>query len=426
MAVCFFNKDYEKIFNCEYEKKNGGIEVTIEYAIDDEIEPDKNGAITLGADTKYKKRDILIVDSTSKVNYLLKDASYSGGEELCGPPDGKVTTKFFSSCYFYHEDYNKLQELLETPKVKKIRIYSNIVNEFIGSPSLSEEKNEKEYVIRLQKEPERKKVEINYNNVKALTISDDWKSNLITNEITIKLDGYIEIEMRKKVKYNEIDKYIYELMIYIQLLRPDKLRINKITVCIDETYYGFISLLKENKYKSSNIENSVSDDILFFFSKCYKLIPYRNSKSEIRNIPYVIFDYSRNIEDIFLMLYKTIECYYKKQNIKGITSSFINYSIHNNYDKFKKKTEDEIEDLARQIICLRNRYVHSGYYIKNNSLKITFNDLDGKTSKLKNYTLNNIDVKWIYERTKILYAIAIDIIFKNMLGYEKYKFGRMI
>ena len=44
----------------------------------------------------------------------------------------------------------------------------------------------------------------------------------------------------------------------------------------------------------------------------------------------------------------------------------------------------------------------------------------------ENYTLNNIDVKWIYERTKILYSIAIDIIFKNMLGYEKYEFGRMI
>lgn len=426
MAVCYFNKDYKKIFNCEYEKKNGGIEVTVEYAIDDEIKPDKNGAITIGSNTQYKKRDILIVDFTSKVNYLLKDASYSGDKELYGSPDGNVTTKFFSSCYFYHEDYNELQELLETPNVKKIRIYSNIVNEFIGSPSVSEKENEKEYIIKLQKEPERKNVEINYNNVKVLTISDDWKYNLINNEMIIKLDGYIEIEVYRRVKYNEIEKYIYELMTYIQLLKPDKLRINKITVCIDDTYYGFFSLLKENKYKSSSIENSVSDDILFFLSKCYKLIPYRNSKSEIRNIPYVIFDYSRNIEDIFLMLYKTIECYYKKQNIKGITSSFINYSIHNNYDKFKKKTEDEIEDLARQIICLRNRYVHSGYYIKNNCLKITFNDLDGKASKLKNYTLNNIDVKWIYERTKILYSIAIDIIFKNMLGYEKYEFGRMI
>lgn len=426
MAVCYFNKDYKKIFNCEYVKKNDGIEVTVEYAIDDEIKPDKNSATIIYSNTQYKKRDILIVDSNSKMNYLLKEAGYSGREELYGPPDGKITTKFFSSCYFYHEDYNKLQELLETPKVKKIRIYSNIVNEFIGSPSASEEENEKEYVIRLQKKPERKKVEINYNNVKALTISDDWKYNLINNEIIIKLDGYIEIEMSRKVKYNEIDKYIYELMIYIQLLRPDKLKVNKITVCVNEAYYGFILPLKENKYKSSNIENSVYDNILVFLSKCYKLIPYRNSTSEIRNIPYIIYDYSRNIEDTFLMLYKTIECYYKKQKIKDIASKFINYSIRNNYNKSKNMTDDEIEDLARQIICLRNRYVHSGYYIKNNSLKITFIDLDEKTSKLKNYTLNNIDVKWIYEHTKILYSIAIDIIFKNMLGYEKYKFGRMI
>ena len=166
-----------------------------------------------------------------------------------------------------------------------------------------------------------------------------------------------------------------------------KIIISLIILCI----IGIVPIYASEE--SSSIENSVSDDILVFLSKCYKLIHYRNSKSEIRNIPYVIFDYSRNIEDIFLMLYKTIECYYKKQNIKSITSSFINYSIHNNYDKFKKKTEDEIEDLARQIICLRNRYVHSGYYIKNNSLKITFKDLDGKTSKLKNYTLNNVDVK---------------------------------
>ena len=58
-------------------KKNDVIEVTVEYAIDDEIKPDKNSAVIIYSNTKYKKRDILIVDSTSKVNYLLKDASCS-------------------------------------------------------------------------------------------------------------------------------------------------------------------------------------------------------------------------------------------------------------------------------------------------------------------------------------------------------------
>lgn len=428
MAVCYFNDNYDKKYKCEYEKKNDSIEVTIEYDIISEIEPTKNGIRMYGTNTKFKERDILIIDSSSKTNYLLKDANYYGHNQLFATPDGKTTTKFFSNYYFYHQDYNKLANLPKNPKSKKIRLYSNLINEFIGYPSLSEEIKENEYIIKLLNEPKSQSIEINSNNIKSLKISDDWKCHRSpkTNEIRINLDGYIEIETFRKVNYDEIDMYVYELMIFIQLLKPDKLKINKIEVFIDDTYFGYSFLIEDIKYENLFVESSVSDDILTFISKCYKLIPYRNSTSEIRNIPYIIYDYSRNIEDTFLMLYKTIECYYKKQNIKGITSSFINYSIHNNYDKFKKKTEDEIEDLARQIICLRNRYVHSGYYIKNNSLKITFNDLDGKTSKLKNYTLNNIDVKWIYERTKILYSIAIDIIFKNMLGYEKYKFGRMI
>ena len=176
-------------------------------------------------------------------------------------------------------------------------------------------------------------------------------------------------------------------MTYIQLLKPDKLRINKITVCIDDTYYGFFSLLKENKYKSSSIENSVSDDILFFLSKCYKLIPYRNSKSEIRNIPYVIFDYSRNIEDIFLMLYKTIECYYKKQNIKGITSSFINYSIHNNYDKFKKNI-DFIENAL-----LLNKI--DNVSIRFNIHKLNYNYLDNFVDLMSKYNIKNISFSFV-------------------------------
>ena len=40
----------------------------------------------------------------------------------------------------------------------------------------------------------------------------------------------------------------------------------------------------------------------------------------------------------------------------------------------------------------------------------------------KNHIEENIDWEWIYDRTKILYEIVIDIIFRDMLGYEKYKF----
>lgn len=425
MAICYFNDDYSKHFNCEYEKINGGIEVIVEYEIDEEIEPDVNGAKFFGKNTKFNKRDILIIDSQDKMNCLLKDAYYSGHKEVWGTPDGKTTTKFFSHCYFYHKNYNKLTELPKTPKSKKIRIYSNIINDFIGHPSLYEESLEKELIIKLQKEPKKKTVEINSNNIKTLTISDDWHSthDYKTHDIVIKLDGYIEIETFKRVNYDEIYKYIKELLIYIQLLRPDKCEINKVNVCINDIYYGFNVTTKEIEYKKSYIENSVQVDLLTFLSKCYSLIPYRKSKNEIWNIPYIIFDYSRNLEDTFLMLYRTIECYYK---MNDIVNNFIDYSIRNNYKEIQNMNDDEIENLSQQIISLRNHYIHSGYYIKNNCLKIKFKDIDEKTPNPKNYTDNNVDINWIYEKTKILYSIVIDIIFSNMLGYEKYNFERKI
>ena len=72
---------------------------------------------------------------------------------------------------------------------------------------------------------------------------------------------------------------------------------------------------------------------------------------------------------------------------------------------------------------MRNRYVHAGYYIKNDSLKISFERIDGRKNP-KDYTAKNVDVDWIYERTFLLYQVVIDIIYKDMLGYDNYRFLR--
>lgn len=84
MAVCYFNNDDEKKLNCRYEKNEDGIEVWINYEIENEIEPDLNGAILFGTDTKFEKRDILIIDSDAKMNYLLKDAIFYGKKKRGG------------------------------------------------------------------------------------------------------------------------------------------------------------------------------------------------------------------------------------------------------------------------------------------------------------------------------------------------------
>ena len=117
------------------------------------------------------------------------------------------------------------------------------------------------------------------------------------------------------------------------------------------------------------------------------------------------------------MFYRFIECYYKNKNIPNIRKSFISYSIENNY-KDNKLDKIDILKYTKEIICLRNKYVHSGYHLKNASLKVKFD----KNDKINNYTVNSIDFQWINERTKILYSIVIDIIFSEMLNYDTYNY----
>lgn len=422
MAVCYFDEKYDEKYDCKYEIKDDGVEVIVNYDIMDEI-PAVNGLRTYGSNTKFKNRDILIIDNQTTMNYLLKTAYYCGFSEVLGSPDGGYKTKFFARYYFKNGNYEKLCNIPNNKNIRKIRVYSNLINEFIGYPSLTKEETDNEYIIRLKRDTAKQKMEVNSNNIKSLEISDGWKSELSrkNNRIDIQLNGYIEIEIDKCISYEEVYDYVNELTMFFQLLKPCKFDIDKIVVEIEGFFYGLCFPTNEIKYKDSHVNNSVKENLLQFLFKCYTTIPYRNSRNEVRNIPYIILNTSRNIEDNFLMFYRFIECYYKQQHIKDIQTTFIKYSIENNY-KDKEKIEN-IENIVQEIICLRNHYVHKGYYIQNKKLFIAFPKIDKKANP-KNYMAENVDFNWLYKRTKILYEIVIDIIFKNMLQYDNYEFNK--
>ena len=422
MSVCYFNDNYDKKYDCQYEIKGDSIEIVVEYNIMDEI-PEINVMKTFYSNTEFEKRDILIIDNQTRMNYLLKAAYYCGYTEILGSPDGGYKTKFAAIYYYKYENYEKLCEISNNENIKKIRVYSKMINELIGYPSLARERNENEYIIKLKKDAVKPKTEINKDNIKYIEVSDDWKSefNRKNNKIDVCLNGYIEVNLEEKIEYEEVYEYVKELIMFLQLLKPCKFRVDKIVVDINKTFFELCIPMNEIKYTSLHVNNSVKVDLMQFLFNCYTKIPYRNSKNEVRNIPYIILNTSRNIEDNFLMFYRFIECYYKQQHIKGINNSFIRYSIDNNY---KNKEEiNNIENMVQEIICLRNHYVHNGYHISNKKLYIAFPKIEKKANP-KNYRAENVDFDWIYKRTKILYEIVIDIIFKNMLQYNNYEFNK--
>ncbi len=424
MAVCYFDSERNKKYKCTYKIKEKIVEVEVEYDISEEVES-INGVKSFGVNTEYHDRDILIVDHAGKTNLLLKNAYYVGNNSVFGTPDGGAITRFQAYVYFEHKELEKLCLLQTTPKVNKIKLYSKHISNLIGYPSLTIKNSDTDFSVNLSREDCSKWIDIRANNVKRIVVGDSWNSiqNRTLHNITVDFTGYIEIELTKRVNYDIVSDFINELKLFMQLFYPNKLSVDKICVKVGDVYYQLVSPQMELEYEEKYVEKTVAEDLLEFLKKCYSTIPYRNSKTEIRNIPYIVMKTSRSIEDNFLMFYRFIECYYKKQQISNIRKTFVKYSIKEHYASEHGLSDEQIECFAQEIICLRNKYVHSGYYIRNSCLKVSFDKINRRKNP-KDYTVNNVDIDWIYERTKMLYLIAVDIIFSNMLGYEEYKFHK--
>lgn len=264
MPVCYFNQNYETSYNCEYETINDLISVTVDYNIYDEI-PSKNGVVIYGNQT-IAERDILIIDYKGKSNFLLKDAFYDGHSLTIGSPDGTSKTKFKSQIFFKHQDFNKLTELLETPKIKKIKIFSPDIVGLYGLPSLTTTHTEEDYVLKLNKNSSTKSLTINSKNIKSITIGDSWKSihSHGKHQINIEFTGYIELEFLRRVNYDKINDYISELITFMQLYHPNKFLISKIHVLIDKNYYELFFPYQKIEIKEKYIEHSINVNLIDF------------------------------------------------------------------------------------------------------------------------------------------------------------------
>lgn len=419
MAVCFFNRIYDNNhkYICNYELSTDEIICTVDYDITDEVEP-VNGVRAIGPNTEYTNRDILIVDYDHGISYLLKDAYYCGSSSVYGNPDGGSKTKFATNIYFYSNSYQDLFELKETPKIDRITIVSKDLMGYISDSSISRTESKEKLVIKLSKESNREIRHIGSNNIKVISLQDYWSGGFNKDhDIAFDITGHLIIKLSKRVNYTEIPAYVYELYVFLQIYTKRSLKIDEIRVSVNGTLYGMGFYIPSQKryIRKNRGEKSVQCSIMNFLERCYVNIPYRHSKSDIRNIPYIILKRDRSLEDNFLMYYRFVECYYKKQDIPKIKTAFISHSLNENYVSRGKLLPSELENVTNEIVTLRNHYVHSGYYIRNDSLRIKFNDTE------KNYTAK-ADIEWIYERTKILYEISIDIIFRDMLKYEQYTF----
>lgn len=358
-----------KSYYCEYENKDGHFLVTTSYDISQEDKVANDGKWVSTSFNNYKLRDILIIDSVINKFYLLKDAYCVGINDIWNSIIDKHESKFNSDYTISSEFVENLVTLDENPLISQIKIFIPQIHNYVKNHNIIKVDNINEYKISLNKNNKNKYIEICSNNVDSILVSDDWhiKSSL---DISINVSSYVELILHNPVKYNNLDEYIRELCIYLQLYLPNNISIEKIEVKIKESYYEIIYpyfLLKLSNFKTFP---SVHDSLENFLANCYKKLPYRNSDSN-RNIFYLLINQSRNIEDNFLMSYKFIENYYSFMNTQG-NEILISFNKHDINDiKNKKK-------YAKELKALRNHYTHSGYHLKNKKLNVIYNKKNKK------------------------------------------------
>lgn len=414
LSVCYFGGNTEIKYQCQYELIDG-ISISVEYDISDEIEA-VNGLKMWTTATEFEPRDIIIADPDSSSYYLVKSAYYSGHTARYGSVDDRTISIFKSNSYFKCSSLESVLSISNSNSFSSIKIYSQEIYRQLENSSLSYTRTDEVTQISLKNKTEKEEVQINLNNINRICISDDWNCHRDGREhIDIKLTGYIDIKLEAPAPFDEIYQYLKELAVYLQLYKPGAFSFERIQMLIDEEYADYCVVFDEINIDKHSRPNSVEDKLIHFLESCYKTIPYRDGKEETRNIPYIISRRYRSIEDNFLSCFRFVECYYKRTT-----------NLTSNIDVLKKALSDHPQRLSsfstlgsnyiNEIVALRNQYVHTGYYLKNYTLERK--DRHGNVVEV----YSNITFYWIYERTKLLYQLVMDIIFKAMLGYATYNY----
>ena len=275
----------------------------------------------------------------------------------------------------------------------------------------------------------------------------------------------------------EVDTIIDDVRHEVKIIEDDNC-FEFVTVDL-QNFYDRVAMF--NKSSLSAFSPTITGNILDFLKTCYDKIAYRTCDNYLRDIKHFIFEPSLLIENWFLCCFKFIETFYRslsnkheiiKKAIEEYYKAIKKYDgnpnkeydgdqnkediflccfefiekfykdLKKNYTLIKRTIEEYyyekdnepyghkiienatkkynepyghkiIENATKKygnyadcIVKLRNHYSHGGYYLPEN-----FND-SKKISELDVYN----------DFLRVLQRIAVNIIFKSILGYESHKF----
>lgn len=122
----------------------------------------------------------------------------SGHSTRYGSFDGYESVIYSTNYYIQGKSETDIYNINDNPKINTIRIYHPTIQYVYGYPSFELTESEDEINILLKKKIEKSEVIINSNNIKSISISDDWNYKIKNKSMNINLTGYADLNLKKK------------------------------------------------------------------------------------------------------------------------------------------------------------------------------------------------------------------------------------
>lgn len=374
MIYCYFNTDYKNTYSCEYEINENELLIDIDLgnATSDLLYElfDKHDNIVYA-------QTITVIDQNSKLYIKTFTAFEYHFQTITGYPFIKAKKSFRSKSYFKTNSEANLSKLSPDILIDNLMFSHESLDNYYPNKSrhIEHSKDLTETRIILKKNEDiDEKLSINKNNIKFIEFKNNWSYNIGNTNIRIEYKNVLKLYLKHKINLMEIYKYKDYISCMFNLYLSSKTPIYSTSFEYENVIYEFyyLNLTYKPNFKT-NINKKLNCDIQKFIKSYLTKISIKQLDTNLLNP----FKGKGDVyaEDIFLINFRFIELHLKNKNPK----TWLQLLLKDNKTLLNLLNIKYDSKLYLYVETLRNHYVHEGYYINKNILKIK----DGKGKKKK-------------------------------------------
>lgn len=401
MVYCYFDKDFSNTYACDYEISNDELSIDIDLG---NATSDMLHEMFGERENIVYAKTISIVDEGSKIYIKTFNAFEYHFQTVTGHPFMRAKKSFKSKSYFKTKNIVDLEKLNSDIKINNLMFFHECLDNYYPNISKHVETDvNKTQITLITNENTDEDLNVKCNNIKSAIITGEWASISDQRNIKIEYMNVLKLNFKKDINLTELYRYKDLITCMFNIYSSTNTPIYSVKFKYQNVLYEFhYSNLSYKPTHKLNINKKINCNIKDFIKSFLSNISLKQIETNLLNP----FKGKGNhyAEDIFLINYRFVELYLKQSNPKN----WLQLLIRKNKKLVELLGIKYNSKLYLFIETLRNHYVHEGYYIKKNKLKLK--DGQGKNKIVTNEIIINF--------SRLTKALAYKVMLNDFLSLK--------